>query len=172
MTALKKGFTLIELLIVMAILGVLAVVVLVAINPAEQLARARDAGRISGVNQIGRAVSAYFTANGCLPGDTAGGATCPSSASWDQDLLNSEELNSIPAQIDPAGSCTGGSDVQGWCYAFSGDEYVVYAQLESQQRVNQCGSTSTSAYSGFSSAAARGGVWCDAEPTVGSDPDL
>lgn len=37
------GFTLIELLIVMAILGVLAVVVLVAINPVQQLARTRDA---------------------------------------------------------------------------------------------------------------------------------
>jgi prepilin-type N-terminal cleavage/methylation domain-containing protein len=41
------GFTLIELLIVIAILGVLAVVVLVAINPIEQLARTRDGGRLT-----------------------------------------------------------------------------------------------------------------------------
>ena len=48
MTAyLKKGFTLIELLIVIAILGVLAVVILVAINPQEQLARGRGGGRTS-----------------------------------------------------------------------------------------------------------------------------
>ena len=54
-----KGFTLIELLIVIAILGVLAVVVLVAINPVQQLARTRDAGRKSSVAQIGHAVAAY-----------------------------------------------------------------------------------------------------------------
>ena len=47
----RRGFTLIELLIVMAILGVLAVVVLVAINPIQQLARTRDTGRKSGVTQ-------------------------------------------------------------------------------------------------------------------------
>jgi prepilin-type N-terminal cleavage/methylation domain-containing protein len=170
----NKGFTLIELLIVMAILGVLAVVVLIAINPAEQLARARDAGRISGVNQLGRAISAYFTVNGCLPG-IAGPATCPSVAgAWDTDLTGSEELISIPQLIDPAGTCTAPNvGVNGWCYANDGVEnFVIYAGLESQQKLTQCGVGVTVAYAGFSSAAARGGVWCGGEPAAGSNPDI
>ncbi|KKQ98738.1 MAG: hypothetical protein UT24_C0001G0019 [Candidatus Woesebacteria bacterium GW2011_GWB1_39_12] len=167
MTALKRGFTLIELLIVMAILGVLAVVVLVAINPAEQLRRARDSGRISGTQQIGRAISAYFTANGCIPG-VVGAATCPATTAWDDDLTLSEELQTIPALIDPAGACTPGSDVNGWCYGNDGTEnFVVYAELESEQRIRSCGAAATTAFSVFSSVDARGGVSAT-EPTAGT----
>lgn len=60
----KNGFTLIELLIVMAVLGVLASIVLIAINPAEQLAKARDAGRLQAVAQLGHAIQAYYTSQG------------------------------------------------------------------------------------------------------------
>ena len=172
MTALKRGFTLIELLIVMAILGVLAVVVLVAINPAEQLRRARDSGRISGVNSIGRAVAAYFTANGCLPG-TVFGSPCPSTAAWDQDLLTSEELNSIPVGITPvdAGDSYAGSEINEWWYVDDGTEFfVVYDALESDQKKNACAVGTTVAFAGFQSEAGRGGVWCDTAPLVTSDP--
>jgi len=43
----NKGFTLIELIVVIAIIGVLAGVLLIAINPAALLAKGRDAKRIS-----------------------------------------------------------------------------------------------------------------------------
>jgi hypothetical protein len=78
--------------------GVLAVVVLVAINPAEQMRRARDTGKISGAAQIGRAVQAYYTANGCLPGSNAG-APCPATDVWSADITNSQELRVMPAGI-------------------------------------------------------------------------
>ncbi len=59
----KKGFTLIELLVVIAVLGILSAVVLVAINPAERLRSARDAGAKNSIGQIATALEAYFTAN-------------------------------------------------------------------------------------------------------------
>jgi len=58
------GFTLIELLIVIAILGILAAAVLVAVNPAKRQRQARDAARKSDIGQIATAVQAYFTTPG------------------------------------------------------------------------------------------------------------
>src|SRR3990172_12613779 len=91
MTAYKqKGFTLIELLIVIAILGTLAVVVLLALNPVQQLARTRDAGRFSGVTQLGHAVEAYATGNN---------GVYPAEAAWATTLQNAGEIATVPAEI-------------------------------------------------------------------------
>ncbi|HLB60935.1 MAG TPA: type II secretion system protein [Patescibacteria group bacterium] len=49
---MRKGFTLIELLVTMGIITILSSVVLVAVNPAKQLADARDSVRFNDVNSI------------------------------------------------------------------------------------------------------------------------
>lgn len=68
----KKGFTLLELLVVMAILGVLASVLVVSINPARQFAKARDVERESDLQGIVAAVFQYASEHsGSLP-DTDG----------------------------------------------------------------------------------------------------
>lgn len=94
------GFTLIELLIVIAILGILAAAVLVAVNPAKRQKQARDAARKSDVGQLATALQAYFTTpgqglyptgNGC---GTAGGLTT---------LTASGDLKRLPT--DPTGGC-------------------------------------------------------------------
>jgi prepilin-type N-terminal cleavage/methylation domain-containing protein len=74
MIAKKKrtGYTLIEMLIVIAIIGILASVIMVVVNPARQLAKARDTQRESDLFAILAAVYQYSTENsGDLP-DTDG----------------------------------------------------------------------------------------------------
>ncbi len=55
----KKGFTLLELLIVITILAVLSVAVIVIINPAETIKKARDTQRISDLSSIKTAIALY-----------------------------------------------------------------------------------------------------------------
>jgi len=56
---LPKGFTMIELLIVIAVLGILAIAVLAAINPIEQINRGRDTGSRSDAEQLLSAIDRY-----------------------------------------------------------------------------------------------------------------
>lgn len=165
-TANKKGFTLIELLIVMAILGVLAVVVLVAINPVQQLARTRDAGRKSGVAQLGRALEAYYTSHGgTYIAQDAGN-------SWVQDLVDSGEISTVPSLITNSltAYCTGGSIQSGWCYDAIPDTVgtaaVLVSRLESDSEISKC-TTGTGAWFVWSTEQGRGGLVCsNTQPTA------
>ncbi|TSC72658.1 MAG: Uncharacterized protein G01um101438_375 [Parcubacteria group bacterium Gr01-1014_38] len=73
------GFTLIELLIVIAIIGILAAVVIIAVNPGRQLAQANDARRSSEVNALLNAIGQYGADNtGQIPRqNTAPGSAFP-----------------------------------------------------------------------------------------------
>jgi len=55
-----SGFTLIELLVVIAIIGVLAAVVLLAINPAKMLRQGRDSNRQSDLTTLRKAIDLYM----------------------------------------------------------------------------------------------------------------
>ncbi len=63
----KAGFTMIELLIVIAILGILAVAVLSAINPVEQINRGRDTGSQSDAEQLIGAIDRHNAFKGYFP---------------------------------------------------------------------------------------------------------
>lgn len=54
--AWRKGFTLIELLVVIGIIGILAAVVLVAVNPGRQFASARDTQRRADLYSLSNAI--------------------------------------------------------------------------------------------------------------------
>lgn len=60
----QKGFTLIELLVVIVIIGILAAVVFVAIDPAQRFEESRDAARWSEVRSILDAILKYQVDNG------------------------------------------------------------------------------------------------------------
>ena len=66
----EKGFTLIELLVVIAIIGLLASVVLLALNSAR--AKSRDAKRLADVRQLASAFELYFNDNSTYPTALAG----------------------------------------------------------------------------------------------------
>jgi prepilin-type N-terminal cleavage/methylation domain-containing protein len=64
-TIRHRAFTLIELLVVIAIIGLLASIVLTAVNKAR--ASSRDAKRMADFNQISTALEEYYQANGSMP---------------------------------------------------------------------------------------------------------
>lgn len=55
----SAGFTLIELLIVIGIVSILAVVVILTLNPAELLRQTRDSTRLSDMNTLNKALALY-----------------------------------------------------------------------------------------------------------------
>jgi prepilin-type N-terminal cleavage/methylation domain-containing protein len=67
MKTTAKGFTLIELLIVIAVLGILAVAVLSAINPIEQINRSHDTGSRSDAEQLLGAIDRFYATAGYYP---------------------------------------------------------------------------------------------------------
>jgi prepilin-type N-terminal cleavage/methylation domain-containing protein len=64
---MKKGFTLLEILLVIAAIGILAAIVIIAINPNRQLAQVRDAQRSSDSRSLLQALEQYLIDNNQYP---------------------------------------------------------------------------------------------------------
>lgn len=111
----KKGFTLLEILLVVAAIGILAGIVILAINPNKQLGDTRNAQRKADVNTILNAVYQYSIDNGSLPSSITTtqteicktGGTCTSLIDLDVLTDNEKYLTSIP--FDPTGGSTNGA---------------------------------------------------------------
>ncbi len=101
----SKGFTLIEILIVIGIIGILAGIVLVAINPARQFKQANNAQRESNVAAILNAIGQYTIDNkGAYPDEIQNDEDAISGQSGDDaanlcDILVPKYLPAIP--VDP-----------------------------------------------------------------------
>lgn len=68
MNKIKKGFTLIELLIVIALLGALAVALLAALDPLEQIKKGTDTGVRNTVSEISGSFTRYASVkSGAFP---------------------------------------------------------------------------------------------------------
>jgi prepilin-type N-terminal cleavage/methylation domain-containing protein len=67
MTRPQKGFTLMELLIVIGVLGILAAGLLAAIDPFEQLKKARDTNNRSATIELMSAFTRYYANHSAFP---------------------------------------------------------------------------------------------------------
>jgi prepilin-type N-terminal cleavage/methylation domain-containing protein len=92
----QKGFTLIELLVVIAIIGLLSTLSVVALNSAR--ARARDARRLSDIQQIQSALEMYYNDSNAYP--TSLGTSIVGSSTY---------LAIVPTAPTPADNNTGSS---------------------------------------------------------------
>src|ERR1035437_2219505 len=108
----QKGFTLLEVLLVIAMIAILAAIVIIAINPAKQLAESRNAQRRSDVNTILNATYQYAIDHGgdmptvpiapTAPGEickTSG--VCGGSPMVDLSALTLNEKYIVSMPIDP-----------------------------------------------------------------------
>jgi type II secretory pathway pseudopilin PulG len=151
---------------VIAVLGVLAAVVLVAIDPAQQLARGRDSGRKTSVGQLGRAMQAYYTSRQDYP-DYTQWQTSPNI------LVTTGEIKLFP--VNPpytfGAACTT-IPYNGFCYhkavLLGIYEVAIYARMESKSENSKCAS-GTTAWFTWASANGRAGIVCSvAEPNPGA----
>ena len=138
---------------------------MVALNPIQQLARTRDAGRLSAVAQIGHAVEAYAVSHdGDYPAE---------STTWMTDLKTAGEIATVPSSIayttnvDP---CDGSGVQNDFCYDYDSldGHAIVYSRLESDSNNSKCtNAAAPDAYAVYSTVDGRGGIVCRA---TGSEP--
>jgi len=87
----QAGFTMIDLLIVIAILGILAVAVLSAINPIEQINRGRDTGSRSDAEQLLSAIDRYNAFQGYYPWQIGASEASAIPVAWTQMVTGEED---------------------------------------------------------------------------------
>lgn len=122
-TVKKSGFTLLEILLVVALLAILAGIVILAINPAKQLATTRNSQRAVDVNTILNAAYQYaIDNNGTVPASIPTNGTCAGLATneicktggscaslVDLSVLTTDETYIVSIPTDPIGATTNGA---------------------------------------------------------------
>jgi len=157
---MKKGFTLLELLIVIGILAILSTTMIIVINPAEILRKARDSQRISDLASLKTAI-AYYITNAASPsigndtysysvitGTTCGGPTRTTTSTTSQlvdgtgwipvnfaTLSGGSPIGSLPIDPNPTALTPGAGNGRARYYAYvtnvSDLTFEIVANMES-----------------------------------------
>lgn len=101
----RNGFTLMELLIVIGVLGILAAGLLAAIDPFEQLKKARDSNYRSGAIELLSGIQRYYANHGYFPWrntSVTGSGTCTTDTSTV--LANTSNVSSSSALVMTVGA--------------------------------------------------------------------
>jgi len=148
----RKGFTLIELLVVIAVLGVLAAILVTAINPANKMNLAKDADIKSDLSGIGNAMQSYYTNTA-----TSGTPYYPAAVS---DLvpgeLKSEPKTTAGASYTVVSNVAGGCTTAGKTCA----NIAVYAQSNVTTTNYICWDSTNAALKTSASAPTNGSPTC------------
>jgi len=138
----KAGFTLIELLVVIAIIGLLASVVLLALNGARE--KAREAKRLADVRQLASAMELFFNDYNSYP--TVGFSatqTTLTTANATTALLAPNYIGLMPAApTPPHAPCPAGAGSNDYAYGLP-----VTANLVSSYSLSFCLGSATGGYS-------------------------
>lgn len=153
----KRGFTLVELLVVIAVLGIISTIVLIAINPLNRIQEGKDAGRVTAIGQLSNAVQSYYTGQG--------GVYLAANSTWINTLISSNELKNLPSQTDylpGTDPCSGTSSQRYFCYNTNGTEAIIYTTLEADSNKSRCeNSPGTTTYFLWSSSQSQAGIVCE-----------
>lgn len=107
----EKGFTLVELLVVIALVGVMAVAVLSAINPIEQVNKGTDTGLRSDTEQLLSAIDRYYSVQQFYPWQSGTTDTTHANLKQTWDLTNRTCSTSTPTgsvcQLEGNGTTSG-----------------------------------------------------------------
>ncbi len=145
--ARSRGFTLIELLVVIAIIGILSSVVLASLNSAR--VKARDARRMSDLEQLQTALELYYSTNGHFPNDGVSGtyAGCwqgtgnwiPDGANyaWSSGYIGKQPQDPADICCWPEGNCGSAGQPGTYEYWSNGSKYLIAARLEDTSSRNR-----------------------------------
>lgn len=161
MHRVRSGFTLVELLVVIVIIAILAAITMVAYNGIQ--GRARDAGRLSDIETIAKALELYYGDNGQYPyGSCTSG--CLINGSWSDtndgswanlaSALVPKYISSMPTEPKPtngASPITAGNfgyayyaNKSTYCGTAPGQMYILVYTLEVSQKNMLNGACTTS----------------------------
>ena len=133
----NSAFTLIELLIVIGIIAILATTVIITVNPAQKLSKARDATILEHLNQLESALYVYKIDNTTFPEDITSTYTEICNTNLDEpdctDLVDLSSLNLPVLPSDPQASTEYGT---GYKVATLDSKIYLYTE-------NGCGNTYT-----------------------------
>jgi len=100
--SVSKGFTLVELLIVIALLGALAIGLIGALDPFEQLKKGTDTGTRNSVSEIHSAIIRYYALKGYMPW-CSDALSCPGTTHPSSTALSVAPMSGALAEIVTTG---------------------------------------------------------------------